>query len=130
MADQPITANKWTHRAFESGTQVVISNEKGCPWLYIFGPNTGSDVDNDMARATVCCEVADFLNGDEPRPAWFDDLERSSESCLVGIDGTKIIATGPVYDANPPHLDWRERKDDDACDARARLIDRLSGVSA
>jgi hypothetical protein len=115
----------WTQRAYESGTQIVTTDEPGEPWLYICYPGSHDDDDHYRIRWQMCSELAAFLNGG-PRPAWLDDMRRVSETTLKGIDGSDIEAVGPMYDADPPNLNWRTCDDDESKNKRARLIDRLT----
>lgn len=41
-----------------------------------------------------------------------------------------LVATGPVFDADPPNLNWQARMDDEAKDMRARLVDRIWNTPA
>lgn len=112
---------RWHTESYESGTTVVM-HDYGQPWLYVYVP--GSDIDDGRYRLGACEALADFLNGGA-RPRWLDDMERYGERMLRGTDGSFVQATGPMYDADPPRLNWCEREDASAVDARARLIDRL-----
>lgn len=116
----------WVHRWYGSGTQIVANDANLlAPCLYVYGPRFDNEDDSDRARYQVCEELAAFLNGG-PRPAWLDDMERVSESSLSDLDGSLIDAVGPLYDIDPPKLNWQQRDDEDSRSARARLIDRLS----
>lgn len=121
----------WRTMSFPSGTCIVTSNAPDSPHLYVYGPKPvgkkdgeGDDVAADRIRYRMCDELAEWMNGGA-RPKWMGEMERVSETEIVGADGSSITAVGPSYDANPPHLDWQQRDDDAAKDARARLIDRL-----
>ncbi len=118
------TAQEWRAQAFPSGTHIVTDGSAGpWPWLWVLVINP-ADIEDDADRFAACEDLARFLNGG-PRPAWLEDMERPDEETVVGADGSCIEATGPMYDANPPNLMWFQREDDEAKDARARLIDRL-----
>jgi hypothetical protein len=112
----------WQVQAFASGTHIVTDGGAG-PWLYVLCTNP-EDLDDNRERFRMCEDLADFLNGGL-RPAWLDEMERVREYELIGVDGSCVTATGPMYDADPPNLNWHERQDDESRDARARLIDRL-----
>lgn len=83
-----------------------------------------------FARVGIIALVDEATGYQYDRPAWMDDMRRDSERSLIGCDNSSIYATGPSYDANPPHMFWRECDDEDARNARARLIDRLCGIGA
>ena len=112
----------WQPQYFQSGTCIVTDNTAG-PWLYVCMTNP-TDLENQRDRMLACEQLADFLNGGT-RPAWLDDMRRPKEDEIIGADGASIRATGPMYDRDPPNLNWDERDDDEAKNARARLIDRL-----
>jgi hypothetical protein len=114
------------HEAYEFGVRCLS------PHLYVFGPGYGTDDGPDQAirdRYRCCEELAAFLNGG-PRPAWLDDLRRTSEAHAEDIDGTSVTATGPMVDRDPPKCDWINDPSPEAQDARARLMDRLGIPSA
>lgn len=92
------------------------------PWLTIYAPKDDAEIGNSMA-----VQVQAALNGGK-RPTWLEDMDRRSETLLVGADGSKIAAVGPMFDSRPPTLNYRESDSPAARDARARLIDRLLGV--
>jgi hypothetical protein len=94
------------------------------PWLYIYGPIGADDDSTDRNRYAVCMAIRDYLNGGA-RPAWLDDLRRTSETHACDLDGTSISAIGPMFDADPPNLNWVEDNSDTMNVARARLMDRL-----
>lgn len=121
--------SKWIHQLFESGTQIVRRDDSEGPWLYVYGPAGEDEGSTDRNRYHTCDQLMNFLNGG-PRPAWLDDLDRVNETALEGPDGTRIDATGPMVDRDPPNLQWWNDESDEAKDARARLIDRLAGVDA
>jgi len=117
----------WEHKLYGSGTQVVSQNDCNEPHLYVYGPRLLSDKECCHERSAVCQDLRDFLNGGE-RPDWLDDLERISEDELRGVDGTSIRSTGPMYDCDPPKLNWKECADEGSQAKRARLIDRVVGL--
>lgn len=129
-----LTPTEWRAESFPSGTCIVRNGGAKAvdlPWLYVFGPKPvgpkdeeGDDPRAERTRYQMCEQLAVFLNGGEC-PRWLSSLRRVSETKLLDVDGSEIIATGPMYDANPPQLDWRQREDVEAIDSRARLIDRL-----
>lgn len=122
--------DRWEPQFFGSGTTIVTRvNAPKQPHLYIYGPGSDDEGRAQAMRYAMCHQLADWLNGGE-RPAWMDDMRRDSERSLIGCDNSSIYATGPSYDANPPHLFWRECDDDESRNARARLIDRLCGIGA
>jgi hypothetical protein len=123
---------RWRSEFYPSGTCVVKTRERE-PHLGVYGPRgvgdekyeDGDDVNAVRIRYRMTDELAAWMN-DGPRPAWLDDLRRVSETKLVGLDGSMVLALGPFYDANPPALQWKECDDVESRDARARLIDRVS----
>ena len=106
------------HVEFQYGTRCLE------PWFYIYGPQGANDSETARNRYKVCEDIRDYMNGG-PRPAWLDDLNRTTESYAEDLDGTKILTTGPMVDGNPPACDWVQDESQDAKDARARLMDRL-----
>jgi hypothetical protein len=112
----------WRPHRFSSETQIVSNNVSGEPWYYVIYPGVGI-VDYNV-RYAMTDDLAKFLNGG-PRPAWLDDMERVSHRGVVGPDGSGVEICGPMYDANPPNLDWRTCEDEAAREKRAALIDRL-----
>ena len=119
--------DRWIVTTYGSGTTTVsLRRAKPIrePWLYVYGPNN-PERDEDRYyrdRQKVCQDVCDYLNGGS-RPAWLDDLERTTEIHAESLDGTSISACGPMFDADPPHLNWRTDESDDAKNARARIMD-------
>lgn len=116
----------WQVRCYGSGTTNVEdmdSHAGESPWLYVVVVYP-IDGDRSRQRYEMCQDLCRFLNGG-PRPAWLDDMERVSEYELSAVDGSSVQACGPMFDADPPNLNWQTRQDDDAKNARARLIDRL-----
>lgn len=119
-----LAAAAWRVQSYPSGTHVVTDLSPG-PWLHVLACNTAlGEGDVDRLKWSMCDDLARFLNGG-PRPAWLDDMERCGPDALEGADGSRIEATGPMYDADPPNLNWRQRDDSAARDARAELIDRI-----
>jgi len=119
-------AETWVHRWYASGTQIVVNDaDVLAPYLYVYGPVLASEDDTVRGRYQVCEQLAAFLNGG-PRPAWLDDMDRTSETQLTDLDGTIIDAVGPLYDCDPPKLNWQQTEDEQSRNQRARLIDRLS----
>lgn len=95
------------------------------PWLYIFGPHSNDEDVRDRDRRKCCDDICDFMNGGA-RPEWLSDMERQAEDSLISLDGTRIYATGPSVDKDPPKCWWVNDESDAAKNARARLIDRLA----
>jgi hypothetical protein len=118
---------KWMMQTFGSGTMIVTSGEPGQPHLYIYGPDVndgkGYDPGTQHNRYQCCRDIETFLNGG-PRPRWLDDLTRLREDYAEDVDGTSITAV-LLVDRNPPTMDWWTNESDEACDKRARLMDRL-----
>jgi hypothetical protein len=112
----------WLVQCYPSGTMVVV--KAGGPWLYVYGPGGENEEQYNANRRQCCKDLANFLNGGD-RPAWLNDLRRHSEDYASDLDGTSIAATGPMYDADPPKLLWKQDESQEAKDARARLMDRL-----
>jgi hypothetical protein len=118
--------NEWRCEYFPSGTMLVSRRrgESNDPWLYIYGPLGANEDDTEENRYKVVQDVCDYMNGG-PRPAWLDDLRRTREDYAEDLDGTRITATGPMVDIDPPNLNWRQDNSEAARNARARLMDRL-----
>lgn len=110
---------------YGSGTHLVARSDPcSDPWLYVYGPNSEDETVYAHDRWKVCQDLCDFLNGGT-RPAWLNDLERTSEDHAEDLDGTSISATGPMIDADPPNLHWVQDDSWTAKLARAALMDRL-----
>jgi len=132
---QSIVIERWRCEYFLSGT-CIVSNAN-CkkepfaygvsdlePHFYIYGPSSDDDDKRTSDRMKCCEDIRDFLNGGD-RPKWLNDLRRVSESRAEDLDGTKITATGPSIDRDPPKCFWIQDESQGAKDARARLMDRL-----
>lgn len=115
---------KYEPHSYHSGTCVVMPNEAKQPWLYVYGPVNPDEGKRHRQRFAMCRELADFLNGGV-RPTWLDDMERKSETEATDLDGSSIVATGPMIDRDPPKCSWCDDESDAAKAARARLMDRL-----
>lgn len=116
---------KWEHQCYQSGTMVVTDvNNCSAPWLYVYGPANQNEALYVRDRMQCCKQLREFLMGGE-RPTWLDDLRRVSEEHAEDLDGTQVTACGPMYDANPPRLQWMPDQSTEAKNARARLMDRL-----
>lgn len=114
---------KWKVERHPSGSTVVkqhggVMGEM--VWLYVIA-------DTQKQRQSMCTELAAFLNGTSERPPYLNDYERVNDEELQSIDGSQLIACGPMYDANPPALEWRRCEDLESKIARKELIDRLEG---
>ena len=109
----------WRPMFYGSGTTTVQQYDHNEPYLYIYGPGN-----SDTERMAMCQQLADWMNGGT-FPLWLNDMDRVSEIELIGSDKSSITACGPLYDADPPNLDWRTRQDDESKGKRAKLIDRL-----
>ena len=116
-------ATKWHPQAYGSGTHIVTDDTAG-PWLYVVIVNPVGDDEAQRQRWHICEQLAAYLNGGI-RPAWLADMDYDGGDKMVGADGLEIEACGPLYDANPPHLDWRRREDEEAKAARAWLMFQL-----
>ena len=117
----------WFVQVFPSGTHVVTDGARPAagPWLHVVAYDTVlCEQDVDRLKYAMCEGLARFLN-DGPLPDWLNDMERRTEDELVGADGTRVRACGPMYDADPPNLLWKQCEDKASKNARARLIDRL-----
>lgn len=129
------SGERWQCEYFQSGT-CIVSNAN-CrkepfaygvhsldPHFYIYGPGNKDENKAQRDRMKCCEDIRDYLNGGE-RPKWLDDLRRVSEDHAEDVDGTKITATGPSIDKDPPKCFWVQDDSQEAKDARARLMDRL-----
>ncbi len=115
MTKDAVSMVRWRVNSYQSGSVVVTCQEPTLPHLYLYAP-TG-------VRHETAVDIAEFLNGGV-RPKWLDDCERIQD-CIIGTDGTKVIATGPFYDCNPPALDWSLCEDAQSKQNRKELIDKL-----
>jgi hypothetical protein len=116
----------WRTCCFSSGTHIVTSRLPNLPWLYIYGPNcSGAEESFDDIRYKMCEEISSYLNNEIKRPDWLYDMERVSETRIIGVDGSSIFATGPKHDVDPPKCVWRDRDDEVSKNARAKLINQL-----
>jgi len=84
-------AGLWSHKAYQSGTQVVTSENHKLPHYYVYADD----------RSMVCKELVGWLNFGE-RPAWADSLEihPKTNECCEGSNGITISAVGPMVDTN------------------------------
>lgn len=114
----------WLFMSYLSGTHNVQNAAHGA-FYSVRGPMLEDEDERDRVRASYCCSLRDYLNGNGPRPAWLDRLERVSEEQAESPDGASVHAWGPFYDADPPKLNWYTREDDEAKSERASLMDRL-----
>ena len=119
-----IVAATWEVSCYPSGTMIVAQRDRLWPHLYVYGPGGETETACVRNRFKVCEDLAAFLNGGE-RPAWLDDLTRVSETYAEALDHTNIMAIGPMFDSDPPNLNWKEDESWEASAARARLMDRL-----
>ncbi len=131
-----IQAEHWKVKWFQSGTMIVqnVNGPKepyayGISWLEphfgIRGPGGETEAEQDRNRLQCCHDICDYLNDVKPRPAWLDDMERTDERSAVALDGTSIVAEGPSVDKKPPSCWWVLDESPEACNMRARLMDRL-----
>jgi len=118
---------RWEVCSFPSGT-VCVRRSGNRAYLDVGLRSVPFMTEDDIQRTKhqMADEICAFANGGD-RPAWISDLDRTSECSLLGTQGESIIAMGPVYDAQPPRLDWNQCDDIDSQNARARLIDWLTG---
>lgn len=116
----------WTVECYPSGTMVVVnrSGNPRAPHFYVYGPGGGDETHSDRNRHRVCEDIAAYMNGGD-RPAWLDDMQRVTETHAESMDRTRITATGPSIDIDPPRLNWVQDDSDEAKSARARLMDAL-----
>lgn len=122
MPEAVAVAGTWRVQWFGSGTMIVT--DLTWPHYYVYGPRNDDEDQGVRDRYKVCEDLRDYLNGGT-RPAWLDDMYRTSEKHAEGLDHTKITAVGPMYDRDPPNLWWDEEDSQEAKDSRARLMDRL-----
>lgn len=124
----------WGMRVYASGTTNVEHNRHDtgkCPYLFVslLDPHpeeSDASVAIQTERYRMASDLAAFLNG-ENAPRWLKNFKRVSETRLESPAGM-IEAVGPLHDANPPHLQWEARQDQEAKDSRARLVDLLFGI--
>lgn len=111
---------QWQTQAYESGTTIVRTPYADEPWLYVV---IVQPIDETL-RYRICDDLAAWMNGGV-RPRWMDDMERVSEIKLQSLDGLEIEAVGPMYDADPPNLNWRTCEDDASRWKRRQLVNWL-----
>lgn len=115
--------SEWRHESYPSGTQIVKNySDARAPHYYVHGPYVGDESVDDVNRSYMCQDLLAFLLGG-PRPTWLDDFTRVSEHSLRAVDGSSIVATGPMVANSIGSVD--EDESPAAVDARARMIDRL-----
>ena len=122
MLDDP-----WTVEMFLSGSTIVRDSSESRntgPWLSIHGPGEKADAKWDENRFTFAGAIREFLNGGD-RPACLSDMERINDEELLGVDGSRISAVGPMIDADPPKCLWRQDDSWDAIQSRVKLVDLL-----
>lgn len=126
-----LECKRWTCTEYPAGNVVVRPTELPGDdvWLDVGYQNVSWMGEDELmaGKRQMAEDIQMFLEG-YGRPRWLDDLERISESKLVGAAGECIYATGPVVDVDPPNLIWEQRNDPEAKAMRARLIDRLCGT--
>jgi len=122
---------KWTHQIYQSGTQIVISDNPNFPHFYVYGPKATGPYDEEgccltslKIRYSMCKDIVEYLN-EGKKPDWFNKMNRVSETVLSADDGCMVFTTGPYYDANPPHLKWDLKEDEESKNRRKGLIDFL-----
>lgn len=117
----------WRVESFQSGTVIVAKVDSNGPWYYVFGPKTIKDEsEHQHWRSQHATELCEYLNSKSKLPPWIKEFKRINESRLEHQNGAAILAVGPMFDANPPALQWEERKDWDSQAARARLLDNIT----
>lgn len=104
---------------YQSGSQVVGFTSGHRPWYYVLGAPELSEEDRHQTRRDLYAWAEYGVRAD-----WMDDLVQESPYRVWTPFGGAIEATGPMYDADPPHLVWREMDGDD-CIGRGLLIEAL-----
>jgi hypothetical protein len=112
--------NEWRAESYEAGSVVVTTDSKDLPHFYVYGP-----IDDNQTRWFMAVDIAEFLNGDKERPDWLNDFRQNSPESIIAVDGSKILVIGPMYDADPPKLFWKECKDPESIMLRETLLSRL-----
>lgn len=126
---------RWQCESYPSGTCIVFNANgpvkpfaygvvKLIPHLYVYGPANDDFKKRHRDRMKCCEDIRDFLNGGE-RPPWLNDMRRVSEDHAEDLDGTRITATGPMIDKEPPKCFWVQDDSREAIEARRNLMDRL-----
>ncbi len=114
---------EWVFQMYGSGTHVVIPSPRGDrPHYYVWHP--AADNKGGHLRFEIAKELEAWLNGGD-EPWWLDLLNRKSAETVTTPHGADITATGPMVDADPPHLNWRTDMSDDAVVARGLMADAL-----
>jgi len=98
----------WRKETFQSGTQIVTRNQPEKSHYYVHG-FPGDAADGDRKRHRISDELLEWLNGGRI-PAWlgYDNLDPGPSFYYRLPEGREITATGPYYDADSPHLLWKE----------------------
>ena len=109
---------EWFVKAYQSGT-VVVTRDKVAelPWFDIHG-EVGFD---EIRKFPVADDICTFCNGG-PRAVWLDDLHIVTPNKAETVDRVMVFVCGPMYDADPPKLNWRTDDSEDAVDAREQLM--------
>jgi hypothetical protein len=95
--------SEWKVNYYESGTvSIVREDTQKSPWLYVLGFPEGNELD----KLGIARNIAARLNGKwDPLPVQFIDFS-------IYWKGYRLVATGPVYDMDPPKLSWGEKVED------------------
>lgn len=108
---------EWINESFQSGTVVVSLLGKHqslfMPNIYVHGDKGQGEKDYQNQRYRMARSLVSYLNGGE-KPSWLDGFVRKNEVEIEGPNGARIIASGPLYDASPPALDWKQVDTDEA----------------
>ena len=116
----------WKVKSYLSGTVIVQDTEAPSIWYYVYGPSLEEENESDKVRHEYAYLLRDFLNGGST-PAFLRDMLMDAEgSSLIGADGTRIHATGPMYDAAPPKLCWKQKEDRVSRKQRRALIENIN----
>ena len=130
----------WRVQGDASGSHVVIRPGHSGPWLYVRGPEHDPD---DTVRYAMCRDLAAFLNrvsgvrgqgsgnadtrhlapGTSP-PLWLGNLVRDGGDCLEDVDGSSILAVGPMFQRARAD-DWQQNDSPEFAEERRKLIDLL-----
>lgn len=122
---QSAKAGEWVLTSYGSGTLTIKRNgaADGEPWYAI--TYTCRDPDNEAYRRELASGLADWLNGDAPRPEFLNGSTHWDADTAALSTGHCIEARGPKDESSPGRGDWETRHDLQSITARAAMIARL-----
>ena len=122
-------APEWKVTTYGSGTVIVTRGRMDRPWLYVYGPRDEDEAVEYRARQLLARELCTHMNGGS-KPDWLKALIRWTENDASCPEGRSITATGPMVTVGDPNaLSWVQDNSDAAKNQRARLMDRVFGIT-